>query len=120
MLQYLKSKIVPGDGDQTEKTVKPTAKKEKVHKEYMHLKVRGFACQVKKKDIRDFFAPLKPDSIRLPPKVKGVAYIGFSSEKEMLKALNKHRSFHGKCFVFSSFFFFRSTSHLLSLQLATE
>ena len=62
---------------------------------YFTLKIRGFPCQVKKKDIREFFSPLKPDSIRLPPKVKGVAYIGFASEKEWKKALDKHRSVYG-------------------------
>ena len=92
-MQYLKSKVVAGE-ESSEKPVN-LSKKEKVNKNYLHLKVRGFSCQVKKKDIKEFFAPLKLDSIRLPPKVKGVAYIGFSSEKEMKKALNKHRSFYG-------------------------
>lgn len=92
----MKSKVVAGEEDSSVKTKKLTPKKEKIHKDYLHLKVRGFSCQVKKKDVREFFAPLKPDSIRLPPKVKGVAYIGFSSEKEWKKALDKHRSFYGK------------------------
>lgn len=92
-LEYLKSKVVPGE-EETDKSSKLSVKEVKIPKDYMHLKVRGFSCQVKKKDIKEFFAPLKLDSIRLPPKVKGVAYIGFSSEKEMKKALNKHRSFH--------------------------
>ena len=77
-------------------------KKEKAVKEFFTLKTRGFSCQVKKKDIRDFFAPLKPDSIRLPPKVKGVAYVGFASEKDWKKALDKHRSFHGISYKFIS------------------
>ncbi|XP_046463515.1 probable RNA-binding protein 19 isoform X3 [Daphnia pulex] len=92
-LEYLKSKVV-GGAESSDKPVKLFTKKEKAHQDYMHLKVRGFSCQVKKKDIKEFFAPLKLDSIRLPPKVKGVAYIGFSSEKDMKKALNKHRSFY--------------------------
>jgi len=75
--------------------VKGTIKKEKVKTEYFTLKVRGFPCKSSKKDILDFFAPLIPDSIRLPPKVKGIAYIGFSSKKEWKKALDKHRSFYG-------------------------
>jgi hypothetical protein len=36
--------------------------------------------------MKDFFTPLNLDSIWLPSKVKGV---GFSSEKDMKKALNK-------------------------------
>lgn len=97
-LQYLKAKVVASDGDGQKPSVKPAApaKKEKIIKEFFTLKARGFACQIKKKDVREFFSPLKPDSIRLPPKVKGVAYIGFASEKEFKKALDKHRSFYGK------------------------
>ena len=63
--------------------------------EYFTVKVRGFPCQAKKKDIRQFFAPQKLDSIRLPPKVKGVAYVGLKTEIEWKRALNKNRSLHG-------------------------
>lgn len=94
-VQYLKSKVVAGEEQTGSDKPVTLSKKEKVPKDYLHLKVRGFSCQVKKKDIKEFFASIKLDSIRLPPKVKGVAYIGFSSEKEMKKALNKHRSFYG-------------------------
>lgn len=69
--------------------------KKKPEKEFLTLKARGFPCQIKKKDIRSFFSPLKPASIRLPPKVKGVAYVGFLTEKEFKKALDKHRSVYG-------------------------
>nr|CAH0113144.1 unnamed protein product [Daphnia galeata] len=93
-LEYLKSKVVAGEEQTGSDKPVTLSKKEKVPKDYLHLKVRGFSCQVKKKDIKEFFASIKLDSIRLPPKVKGVAYIGFSSEKEMKKALNKHRSFY--------------------------
>ena len=82
-----------------QKIVKGPIQKEKVKTEYFTLKVRGFPCKSSKKDIRDFFAPLKLDSIRLPPKVKGIAYIGFSSKKEWKKALDKHRSFYGNFIV---------------------
>lgn len=94
--QYLKAKVVTAEGEEKAPPKPLTPKKEKVVTEYFTLKARGFSCQAKKKDVRDFFAPLKPDSIRLPPKVKGVAYIGFASEKDWKKALDKHRSFHGK------------------------
>lgn len=77
------------------KVIQEPLKKEKIKTEFFTLKVRGFPCKSSKKDIRDFFAPLKLDSIRLPPKVKGIAYIGLSSKKEWKKALDKHRSFYG-------------------------
>lgn len=102
VVQYLKSKVVLGE-EATSKPAKLSLKSEKIPKEYMHLKVKGFSCQVKKKDVKEFFAPLKLDSIRLPPKVKGVAYVGFSSERDLNKALNKHRSFHGNA-IFSIIF----------------
>jgi hypothetical protein len=46
--------------------------------------------------MKDFFTPLNLDSIWLPPKVKGVVYLGLSSEKDMKKTLNKNRSFYDK------------------------
>ena len=94
-----------------------TAKKIKTKVEYFTVKVRGFPSQAKKKDIKQFFAPQKPDSIRLPPKIKGVAYLGFATEIEWKKALNKNRSFHGKSnskFSFSQLIElkFRGTPHI--------
>jgi multiple RNA-binding domain-containing protein 1 len=97
-LDYLKSKVKATDGGEpaAEAPVKEPVKKQIVKKEFFTVKMRGFPCQSKKKDIRKFLEPLKPDSIRLPPKVKGVAYVGFASEKEWKNALNKNRSFHGE------------------------
>lgn len=57
------------------------------------VKVKGLPYNCKKKQIKDFFKPAKVSSLRLPPKVKGIAYLGFKKEKEMKQALNKHRSF---------------------------
>ncbi|XP_043230648.1 probable RNA-binding protein 19 [Amphibalanus amphitrite] len=56
-------------------------------------KITGLAVNAKKKDIRQFLAPLKPKSIRLPPRTKGIAYIGLQTEKELKLALNKSRTF---------------------------
>lgn len=84
-----------GEEDSKIKLQSLTPRKEKVLKDYLHLKIRGFQCKIKKKDIKEFFAPLKPDSIRLPPKVKGIAYVGFLCHKEWKKALDKNRSFYG-------------------------
>lgn len=87
--------------------------KKKPEKEFLTLKARGFPCQTKKKDIRSFFLPLKPASIRLPPKVKGVAYVGFLTEKEFKKALDKHRSVYGSAF--NPNFHLRSITRVSSL-----
>ncbi|XP_065213058.1 probable RNA-binding protein 19 [Planococcus citri] len=60
---------------------------------YFTLVVRGLPYKVRKKNIKEFFQPLKIDSIRIPPKVKGIAYIGFKNENSMKKALNRNKSF---------------------------
>ena len=99
-MEYLKSKVKATDSGEpavgAEAPEKEPVKKQIAKKEFFTVKMRGFPCQSKKKDIRKFLEPLKPDSIRLPPKVKGVAYVGFASEKDWKNALNKNRSFHGE------------------------
>ncbi|XP_037514076.1 LOW QUALITY PROTEIN: probable RNA-binding protein 19 [Rhipicephalus sanguineus] len=57
------------------------------------LKVKGLPYNCKKKQIKDFFKPAKVASLRLPPKVRGIAYLGFKKEQDMKQALNKHHSF---------------------------
>lgn len=51
--------------------------------------------QRKKKTIKEFFAPLKPASIRIP-NIKCLAYVSFKTEPELKQALEKHKSFMGK------------------------
>ncbi|OAD52210.1 putative RNA-binding protein 19, partial [Eufriesea mexicana] len=60
---------------------------------FFTVKVRGLAYNHKKKDIKQFFRPLKPKSIRVPPKIKGIAYVGFKTEQHLRKALLKNKSF---------------------------
>lgn len=57
------------------------------------LKVSGLPYKCKKKQIKDFFKPAQVLSLRLPPRVKGIAYLGFRREKDMKQALHKHHSF---------------------------
>nr|XP_050028787.1 probable RNA-binding protein 19 [Dermacentor andersoni] len=57
------------------------------------LKVKGLPYKCKRKQIKDFFKPAKVASMRLPPRVKGIAYLGFQKEQDMKQALNKHHSF---------------------------
>lgn len=59
-------------------------------------KIRGLGYKHIKKHIKQFFHPLKPKSIRIPPKIKGIAYVGFKTEFQLKKALLKNKSFLGK------------------------
>ncbi|KAM3965303.1 putative RNA-binding protein 19 [Aphomia sociella] len=65
-----------------------------------HVKITGLPFKCKKKDIKDFFKPLVPYSIRLPlgkgKKLSGFCYVGFRTEKELKKALGKDKLFLGK------------------------
>lgn len=63
---------------------------------YFTLVIRGLPCKVRKRIIKEFFRPLKVDSIRIPVKIKGVAYVGFKTESTMKKALLRDKSFIGK------------------------
>ncbi|XP_057325148.1 probable RNA-binding protein 19 [Microplitis mediator] len=58
-------------------------------KEFYTVKVRGLGHKHKKKDIKQFFNPLVPKSIRIPRKVRTFAYVGFKTETQMNKALKK-------------------------------
>lgn len=60
------------------------------------VKIRGLGYNHKKKHIKQFFHPLVPKSIRVPQKIKGIAYVGFKTEKQLKQALNKNKSFLGE------------------------
>nr|CAD7445206.1 unnamed protein product [Timema bartmani] len=107
-LDYLKTKIVdPLESseasldDETSSGAKKTPRKpkEKEPKAPVTLftvKVRGLPYKAKKKDVKQFFHPLKSKTIRIPRKMKGFVYIGFRTEKEMKQALLKNMSFLGE------------------------
>ncbi|XP_063989754.1 probable RNA-binding protein 19 [Diachasmimorpha longicaudata] len=57
------------------------------------VKLKGLGYNHKKKHIKQFFNPLKAKSIRVPQKIKGIAYVGFATEKQRNQALNKDKSF---------------------------
>ncbi|CAN7985348.1 unnamed protein product, partial [Ixodes hexagonus] len=83
------SQSLPKESD----SQKETKSKLPVQEFNFAVKVSGLPYKCKKKQIKDFFKPVKVASLRLPPKIRGIAYLGFKSEKEMKQALNKHRSF---------------------------
>lgn len=62
-------------------------------KTFFTVKIRGLAYNHKKKHIKQFFRPLKAKSIRVPQKIKGIAYVGFKTEQQLRKALLKNKSF---------------------------
>lgn len=63
------------------------------------FQITGLPFKCKKKDIKGFFKPLVPFSIRLPlgkgKKLAGFCYVGFRTEKELNKALTKDKLFIG-------------------------
>ncbi|KAI4470082.1 rna binding protein [Holotrichia oblita] len=74
---------------------KPRQKMQKKVKEKINLytlKLRNLPYKCKKKDIKHFFSPNIPFSIRIPRNVKGIAYVGFKNEKQLNKALLKNKS----------------------------
>lgn len=79
--------------------MKKSKEQKKQPVKFFTVKVRGLAFNHKKKDLKQFFKPLKPKSIRVPQKIKGIAYVGFKTEKLMKQALGKHKSFLGKCYI---------------------
>ena len=69
--------------------------KEPKNEAYYTVKLSGLPFKAKKKDVKSFFGTIKPKSIRVPQKIKGIAYAGFATEKEWKSALNKNKSFLG-------------------------
>ena len=69
--------------------------KEPKNEAYYTVKLSGLPFKAKKKDVKSFFGSIKPKSIRVPQKIKGIAYAGFATEKEWKSALNKNKSFLG-------------------------
>lgn len=80
--------------DSKSKEIPESTKKHGPNK-FFTVKIRGLAYNHKKKDIKLFFKGIKAKSIRVPQKIKGIAYVGFKTEKNMKLALNKNKSFLG-------------------------
>lgn len=64
------------------------------------FQIQGMPFSCKKKDVKEFFRPLVPFTIRIPRCIgkvtRGFCYVGFRSEEEKKKALFKNKSFLGK------------------------
>uniref|UniRef100_A0A1Q3FWA6 Putative multiple rna-binding domain-containing protein 1 n=1 Tax=Culex tarsalis TaxID=7177 RepID=A0A1Q3FWA6_CULTA len=70
-------------------------KKERKVTNLFVAKIHNIPSTTKRQDLFRFFKPIKPYSIRIPPKQKGFAYIGYKTEAELRKALLKDKSFLG-------------------------
>lgn len=72
------------------------------------FQITGLPYKCKKKDIKDFFRPIVPYSIRFPlgkgKKIAGFCYVGFRTESELKKALQKDKLFLGKYYLVHIFF----------------
>ncbi|XP_014209588.1 probable RNA-binding protein 19 [Copidosoma floridanum] len=76
--------------------------KKKGPQKFFTVKVHGLGCNHKKKDVKQLFHGVKPKSIRIPPKIRGIAYVGFKTEKQMKQALAKDKTFYDGKRVFVS------------------
>jgi len=76
--------------DKEEKLVEKKVKKH----DFYHVKLSNLPYKFKKKHVKAFLEPLKPPSVRVPPKIHGIAFVGFKTEKERNQALNKHKSLY--------------------------
>lgn len=111
-LDYLKSKVSSQamledssseseEEEQKETLVKVKLKdkhseSEKTKQKYM-LKMRNLPVSAGEKAIKEFFNPIKPKDIRIPTnnqkKSIGVAYVDFSSEKDLNDAMRRNKNF---------------------------
>lgn len=76
--------------------VNPEKMERKLKYQLFTIKIRGIPLKTKREDILKFFGTNKPYSVRLPTKVKGFCYVGFKTEINFKKAMQKDRSFLSK------------------------
>ncbi|XP_068633002.1 probable RNA-binding protein 19 [Battus philenor] len=100
-LEYMKLLIkkVNVSAEIVEKNEKEEKPKKIRNRPLFYCKITGLPYKCKKKDIKEFFRPLVPFSLRLPlgkgKKLAGFCYVGFRTEKELKKALAKDKLFIG-------------------------
>lgn len=91
-------KVIPENAEKSSEsndTEKASDKKVKIYDYAYTVKLRNLPYSCKKKQIKEFFHPLKIASLRVPPKNKGFSYVSFKTEKDLNKALIKHRGYLG-------------------------
>lgn len=75
--------------EQSEKPVK--AKKEFTQSEWT-IKLRNLGMKAKKGEVKRWFEPLQVTRVKMPGRIKGIAYVSFRSEEDMRRAMDKHKS----------------------------
>eukprot|EP00095_Tigriopus_kingsejongensis_P007108 maker-scaffold130_size324016-snap-gene-2.23 protein:Tk07108 transcript:maker-scaffold130_size324016-snap-gene-2.23-mRNA-1 annotation:"rna-binding protein 19" len=68
-------------------------KKTPKNETYYTVKLSGLPLKWKKKELKAFLRPLKAKSIRRPPQVGGIAYVGLATPEARQQLLLKHKSF---------------------------
>uniref|UniRef100_A0A0V0G4J1 Putative rna-binding protein 19 n=1 Tax=Triatoma dimidiata TaxID=72491 RepID=A0A0V0G4J1_TRIDM len=91
-LEYLRTKMKGSNLEVASKIIKEE-KLPTPDKQYFTVKISNLPYRATKKDIRRLLNPVTPASIRLPQKIKGIAFIGFETEKEKRRALIKNKTF---------------------------
>ncbi|CAG0886320.1 unnamed protein product [Cyprideis torosa] len=94
-MEFLRSKI--SDEIESERTsqVQEKSKDPKPTKQFLYVKLRNLPYKIKKSVLKEFFKPMKIRSLRIPPAksgVKGIAFVGFATEKELKQAMLKNKS----------------------------
>lgn len=92
-LEYMEALKKKDQNSETDKATESKSKPKRGPLKLFTVKLRGLTYNHKKKDIKQFFRPLKIKSVRVPPKIKGIAYVGFKTEQHLNKALLKNKSF---------------------------
>lgn len=57
------------------------------------MQLNNLPYNIRKKDIKEFFRQNIPFSIRIPRNIKGIAFVGYKTEKAFKQALAKDKSF---------------------------
>lgn len=57
------------------------------------VKIQNLPYKYKKKELKEFFKPVVPISMRLPKGAKGFAFVSFKTSQDLNKALIKHKGF---------------------------
>ncbi|ODM98908.1 putative RNA-binding protein 19 [Orchesella cincta] len=92
-MQGKKKKLKTTDSTVKKGSRKRRKKKSKLEAEFFTLKLRDVPKKARKKDIKAFFAPLKLKSIRFPVGLRGIVFVGFGTETDQIKGLQKNKSF---------------------------
>ena len=67
-------------------------KKKSKNEIFYNVKLSNLPYKFKKSNIKSFLKPSAPCSVRIDRKTKGIAYVGYKTQKERALGLHKHKS----------------------------